>query len=165
MNRYKTDDIYIVAEIGQNHNGDLKIAKELIDDAYFAGCSAVKTAKRDLKYELSDKAYKRIYDSPNAFAKTYGEHREVLELSHEDHKFLKKYTNNRKMDYFLSVCDIPSLEFAIELDCPLIKIPSKEINNIPLLKEIAKYDKPVVFSIGLATKEEIEELVICLSSL
>lgn len=157
MNRYEIDDIYIVAEIGQNHNGDLKIAKELIDDAYLAGCSAVKTAKRDLKYELSDRAYKRIYDSPNAFARTYGKHREFLELSFEDHKFLKRYTNNRKMDYFLSVCDIPSLEFAMELKCPIIKIPSKEINNIPLLEAIAKTSKPIAYSIGLATRAEIKK--------
>jgi len=160
LNRYETDDIYIVAEIGQNHNGELKLAKELIDDAYLAGCSAIKTAKRDLKYELSDKAYKRIYDSPNAFARTYGKHREFLELSFEDHKFLKRYANNRKMDYFLSVCDIPSLEFAMELDCPLIKVPSKEINNIPLLEAIAICGKPVAFSIGLATKDEVEDAML-----
>jgi len=160
MNRYETDDIYIVAEIGQNHNGDLKLAKELIDDAYLAGCSAIKTAKRDLKYELSDKAYKRIYDSPNAFARTYGKHREFLELSFEDHKFLKRYANNRKMDYFLSVCDVPSLEFALELDCPLIKIPSKEINNIPLLEAISNCGKPIAFSIGMATKDEVENAML-----
>lgn len=157
MSRYKTDDIYVVAEMGQNHNGDLKIAKELIDDAYLAGCSAVKSAKRDLTCELTDEAYKRVYDNPNAFARTYGKHREALELAHEDHKLLKKFCNNRKMDYFLSVCDIPSLEFAIELDQPLIKIPSKEINNMPLLKAVAEQDKPIVFSIGLATAAEITE--------
>lgn len=156
MNRLNTDDIYIVGEIGQNHNGDVKIAKELIDDAYLAGCSAVKLNKRDLKYELTDEAYARLYDSPNSFAKTYGEHREFLELTFEDHRFLKKYTNNRKMDYLLSVCDVPSLGFALSLDCPLIKIPSKEINNTPLLEEVAKSGKKVAFSIGLATQDEVE---------
>ena len=83
MSRYETDDIYIVAEMGQNHNGDLKIAKQLIEDARLAGCSAVKSAKRDLSYELSDAAYKRIYNNPNAFARTYGKHREFLELNIE----------------------------------------------------------------------------------
>jgi len=165
MSRFETDKIYIVAEMGQNHNGDLKIAKEIIDDAYLAGCSAVKSAKRDLAYELTDEAYKRIYDSPNAFGKTYGEHRKFLELSHEDHRILKKFCNNRNMDYFLSVCDIPSLEFAMGLECPIIKIPSKEINNIPLLKAVSKYEKPVVFSIGLATHSEIKEAIILMVSM
>lgn len=154
MNRLEIDKIYIIGEIGQNHNGDVKIAKELIDYASMAGCSAVKIAKRDMSSELTDEAYDRLYNNRNAFAKTYGKHREYLELSLEDHKFLKKYTNNRNMDYLLSVCDIPSLEVAIALDCPLIKIPSKEINNIPLLERAAICNKRVAFSIGLCTRKE-----------
>lgn len=159
MNRFETDDIYIVAEIGQNHNGDMEIAKQLIEEAYAAGCSAVKSAKRDLTCELSDKAYGRLYDSPNSFGKSYGEHRKYLEFSPEQHRILKKYTNNRKMDYFLSVCDIPSLEFALSLDPPLIKIPSKEICNLPLLEAAAKCGKVVAFSLGLCTDAEIREAV------
>jgi sialic acid synthase SpsE len=143
--------------MGQNHNGDLKIAKEIVDEAYFAGCSAVKSAKRDLTCELTDEAYKRIYDNPNAFGKTYGEHRELLELSLADHRMIKKWCNNRGMDYFLSVCDIPSLEFALELGCPVIKLPSKEINNIPLLNEIGGYDIPVIWSIGMCTEAEFRK--------
>lgn len=157
MSRFETDEIYIVAEMGQNHNGDMDIAKALIDDAYAAGCSAVKSAKRDLSHELSDKAYARLYDNPNSFGKTYGEHRKFLEFSPEQHRILKKYTNNRKMDYFLSVCDIPSLEFALELNPPLIKIPSKEITNIPLLEKAAECGKIVAFSLGLATEDEIQK--------
>lgn len=152
--RFKNDEIYIVAEIGQNHNGDIQIAKALIDEAYMAGASAVKLAKRDLSCELSDEAYDRLYDSPNSFGNTYGEHREFLELSPEQHRILKKYTNNRKMDYFLSVCDIPSLEFALTLDPPLVKIPSKEITNIPLLEKASGCGKPVAISMGLCTVDE-----------
>lgn len=157
MNRFETDDIYIVAEIGQNHNGDLEIAKRLIDAAYDARCSAVKLAKRDIASELSTAAYSKLYKSPNAFAASYGKHREFLEFSPEQHRILKKYANNRKMDYFLSVCDIPSLEFALTLKPPLIKIPSKEINNIPLLKAAAECGKPIAFSTGLCTKDELED--------
>jgi sialic acid synthase len=155
VNRYEIDEVYIVAEIGQNHNGDINIAKALIDDAAEAGCSAVKSAKRDLSCELSKEAYNRPYNSPNSFGKTYGQHREFLELSEEDHRLLKKYTNNRRMDYFLSVCDIPSLEFALSLDPPLVKVPSKEICNLALLEKVAECGKPVAFSIGLATGGDI----------
>lgn len=157
MSRFETDDIYIVAEMGQNHNGDMELAKALIDDAHAAGCSAVKSAKRDLTCELSDKAYGRLYDSPNSFGKTYGEHRKFLEFSPDQHRILKKYTNNRKMDYFLSVCDIPSLEFALTLDPPLVKIPSKEICNLPLLERAAECGKTVAISMGLCTADEYME--------
>ena len=161
INRFEIDDVYIVAEIGQNHNGDIDIAKALIDDASEAGCSAIKSTKRDIPSELSKEAYDRVYDSPNAFARTYGKHREFLELSFDDHRFLKKYTNNRKMDYFLSVSDLPSLEFALSLDPPLIKIPAKEICNVPLLKKVAECGKPVAFSIGLATNKEFIKTLDC----
>lgn len=154
MNRFNIDNIYIVAEIGQNHNGDMEIAKALIDEASMAGCSAVKLAKRDLDHELTTEAYNRPYNHDRSFGETYGQHRKFLELSFEDHKRLKKFANNRKMDYFLSVCDIPSLEFALSLDPPLVKIPSKEINNLPLIEKTAECGKPVAFSIGMATSEE-----------
>ncbi len=157
MNRFKTDDVYIVAEIGQNHNGDLELAKQLIDEAYAAGASAVKSAKRDLSHELTTEAYNRPYNSPNSFGKTYGEHRKFLELSEEEHRILKKHANNRKMDYFLSVCDIPSLEFALTLDPPLIKIPSKEICNLPLIEAVTRCGKPVAVSMGLSTKDEFNQ--------
>jgi sialic acid synthase SpsE len=148
--------VYIVAELSQNHNGEIDIAKELIEDAKLAGCDAVKLNKRDLSHELTDEAYDRPYNNINSFGETYGQHRKFLEFNEEQHRFLKRYTNNRGMDYILSVCDIPSLEFALELDCPLIKIPSKEINNVPLLDAINKTDKKVAFSIGLATRFDIK---------
>ena len=156
MNRFEFDKIYIVAELSQNHNGDMELAKQLIDDAADAGCSAIKAIKRDMRYELTKEAYDRVYDSPNSFAKTYGEHREILEFNHRQHIQLKKYTNNRGMDYFLSVRDIPSLEFALTLDVPLIKVASADITHIPLLNAIAKSGKPVAFSIGMATKKQLE---------
>lgn len=142
---------YIVAEIGQNHNGDMDIAKELIEMARESGCNAVKTAKRSLICELTPEEYNRPYNSPNSFGKTYGEHRKFLELSKPQHRELKKYANNRGLDYFLSVCDIPSLEFAITLAPPLIKIPSKEILNFPLIDRAIEAGTPIVLSEGMLT--------------
>ena len=156
MNRFEIDKVYIVAELSQNHNGSMELARTLIDDAADAGCSAIKLIKRNISCELTKEAYDRVYDSPNRFAETYGKHREFLEFSPEQHRILKKYTNNRNMDYFLSVRDIPSLEFVLTLDPPLIKIASIDITHIPLLKAVAKTGKPVAFSIGTATKKEVE---------
>ncbi len=148
--------VYIVAEISQNHNGDIDIAKDLIEYARLAGCDGVKLNKRHIPHELTKEAMLRPYNSPNAFAQTYGMHREFLEFNEEQHRELKKYAENRDLDYLLSVCDIPSLDFALSLNPKFIKIPSKEITNIPLLAEIAKYRIDVVFSIGLGTEEEIK---------
>ena len=156
MNRFDIDKVYIVAELSQNHNGEMELARQLIDEASIAGCSAVKAIKRDISYELTEEAYNREYKSPNRFAEIYGKHREFLEFSPEQHRTLKKWANSRGMDYFVSVRDIPSLKFALTLDPPLIKIPSCDLTNIPLLEEVAKIDIPVVFSIGMATRKELE---------
>ena len=156
MNRFEFDKVYIVAELSQNHNGDMGIARQLIDDAADAGCSAIKLIKRDISCELTDEAYDRVYNSPNRFAETYGRHREFLEFNEDQHRLLKKYTNNRGMDYFLSVRDLPSLEFALSLDPPLLKVASVDITHLPLLHAIAKSGKPVAFSTGMATKEQLE---------
>lgn len=148
--------VYIVAEVSQNHNGEINIAKELIEMAAMTGCDAVKFNKRYMPHELTQEAYDRPYDSENAFGSTYGEHRDFLEFSEDQHKFLKKYAENRGLDYLLSVCDIPSLNFAISLGNRLIKIPSKELTNLPLLEELTKHTGiQVAFSIGMVNGLEL----------
>jgi len=156
--------VYIVAEISQNHNGDIKIAKQLIEDARLAECDAVKLNKRHLPHELTEEAWDRPYDSPNSFGPTYGAHRSFLEFNEVQHRELKKYAENRGLDYLLSVCDIPSLEFALSLKPKLIKIPSKEITNLPLLERAAEIDIPVAFSIGLANNLDIERAMFALGN-
>ena len=153
--------VYIVAEVSQNHNGDINIAKELIEMAAMTRCDAVKFNKRYMPHELTQEAYDRPYDSENAFAPTYGEHRDFLEFSNEQHIYLKKYAENRGLDYLLSVCDIPSLEFAIYiLGLKFIKIPSKELTNIPLLEKISRtLDIQVAFSIGMANLAELGKAI------
>lgn len=150
--------VYIVAEISQNHNGDIDIAKKLIEMAADARCDAVKLNKRYMPHELTSEAYHRSYINENSFGDSYGEHREKLEFNEDQHIFLKKYANNRGLDYLLSVCDVPSLAFAVgTLDMKFIKIPSKELTNIPLLEATSKTPNiDVAFSIGLSTKDEIK---------
>ena len=156
MNRFDIDKVYIVAEMSQNHNGDMELARQLIDEASIAGCSAVKGIKRDISHELTKEAYNREYKSKNRFAHTYGKHREFLEFSPEQHRTLRKCANDRGMDYILSVRDIPSLEFALTLDPPLLKLASIDITHIPLMEAMAKIDLPVAFSMGVATKKQLE---------
>ena len=102
--------IYIIAEIGQNHNGDMIMAKKLIDIAVKTGANAVKFQKRDIPSELTKEAFYKPYDNPNSFGKTYGEHRVFLELNEAQHKELKEYANIKGITYFCTPCDVSSVE-------------------------------------------------------
>ena len=146
----------IIGEIGQNHNGDINKAKELIDMCLKCNVKFVKFQKRDIKIEFTREAYDKEYNSKNSFGKTYGEHREFLELSKEQHKELKEYANSKGIIYFCTPCDIPSLQILEEIQCPFYKVASRDITNIPLLLEIGKIGKPVIISTGMADYDDID---------
>lgn len=148
---------YMIAEIGQNHNGDMYIAKKLIDMAARCQVNAVKFQKRDVKSELTKAGYERLYDNHNSFGETYGEHREFLELGKDQHSELKEYATARGITYFCTPCDIPSLKDMEEIGCPFYKIASRDLTNIPLLEEVGKVNKPVIISTGMASYEDIED--------
>ena len=148
---------FVVAEIGQNHNGQLGMAKKLIDMAADCGCDAVKFQKRDLKWELTQQAYDRPYDNPNSFGATYGQHREYLELSEQQHGELREYALARGVVYFCTACDPPSVDLLERVGNPIYKVASRDIDNIPLLQRIAQTGKPVVLSTGMGGMEEIRD--------
>lgn len=148
---------YIIAEIGQNHNGDVKIAKKLIDIAVNCGADAVKFQKRDIPSELTKEAFDKPYDNPNSFGKTYGEHRLFLELSEEQHLEIKEYANAVGMVYFCTPCDIPSVELLERIGCPFYKVASRDLTNIPLLKKLGSTGKPIIISTGMADLEDIDD--------
>jgi len=148
---------YIVAEIGQNHNGSVELAKKLIDVAVEAGANAVKFQKRHIPSDLTREAYNAPYIGPHSYGKTYGEHREALELTEEQHRELKEYAQARGITYFLTPTDIPSVEVAERLNVPFYKVASRDLDNIPLLRRIAETGKPVIISTGMADMEDIEE--------
>jgi len=149
-------DPYIIAEIGQNHNGSIDLAKKLIDMSKSCGADAVKFQKRDIDSELTKEAFNKPYDNPNSFGKTYGDHRKFLELSKNEHFELKKYCDIIGITYFCTPCDIPSVELLEEIDCPFYKVASRDLTNIPLLKKLGKLEKPVIISTGMASVEDID---------
>jgi len=152
----KNQDTYIIAEIGQNHNGDIKIAKQLIDMAVRCGANAVKFQKRDMSCELTKDAFETIYDNPNSFGKTYGEHRLFLELNEEQHKELSEYARKAGITYFCTPCDIPSVELLERVGCPFYKIASRDLSNIPLLEKLGMLNKPILISTGMADYDDID---------
>jgi sialic acid synthase SpsE/spore coat polysaccharide biosynthesis protein SpsF (cytidylyltransferase family) len=148
---------YIIAEIGQNHNGDVRTAKKLIDMAVRCGANAVKFQKRDIESELTAEAFNKPYDNPNSFGKTYGEHRIFLELNEAQHLELKEYANAAGITYFCTPCDTPSVDMLERIGCPFFKVASRDLTNIPLLERLGKTGKPVIISTGMADLLDITD--------
>ncbi|HJM45003.1 MAG TPA: N-acetylneuraminate synthase family protein [Candidatus Poseidoniaceae archaeon] len=149
--------VYIIAEIGQNHQGDLEHAKKLIQKAAEAGVNAVKSQKRHTRTLLTPEEYDRPYDSPNAFADTYGKHRDALELSVEQHLELKEVAESYGLDYFVSPWDPVSAEQMTEVGMPLMKIASASITDKETIDAACEGKMPIIFSTGMSTEEEIDQ--------
>ena len=149
-------DIYIIAEIGHNHQGDIKTAFELFKQAKFAGANAVKLQKRDNKKLYTKKFYNQIYDNKNSYGKTYGLHREFLEFNLTQYRELQSYAKELKIDFFATPFDFASVEFLEKLNMPAYKIASGDLTNTPLQREIAKLNKPVFLSTGGGTFLDIK---------
>lgn len=150
---------YVIAEIGQNHNGSVELAKKLIEMAVRCKANAVKFQKRDIPSELTTEAYHKPYDNPNSFGKTYGEHREFLELNEAQHLELKEYASALGITYFCTPCDIESLAVLERIGCPFYKVASRDLTNIPLLIALGKTGKPVIISTGMADIEDIDDAI------
>lgn len=146
---------FVVAEIGHNHQGNLKICKRMFEAAKECGVNAVKLQKRDNKSLYSEAFYNSPYNSENAYGPTYGTHREALEFGWESYLELKEYAKSLNLIFFATAFDIPSANFLERLGVPCYKIASGDLKTIPLLKYIAKFDKPIIISTGGSTLEDI----------
>lgn len=150
---------FIVAEIGQNHQGDIGIAKEMISAAKLIGADCVKFQKSCLKEKFTKAALNRSYDSENSFGRTYGEHKNYLEFSIEEYKILQGYASEQDIIFTASAMDIQSLRDLRNLNVPVIKIGSGDANNIPLLTEAANYSTPLIISLGMQSEETVQRIV------
>ena len=150
---------YIVAEIGCNHQGDLELFKKMILKAKDCGVDAVKSQKRDPRQCLTSEQYERPYNSPHSFGKTYGEHREALELSREEWEDAMQFADDLGIPLFASVFDINSARFMRDLGAELFKIGAGQVTCCDLLEEVASCGRPVLLSTGMSTLEEIDKAV------
>ena len=149
--------IFIIAEIGINHNGDMSIAKDLITVAREAGCNAVKFQKRTI-----DQVYKSDFlDSPrdSPWGSTQREQKAGLEFSLEDYKEIDRYCREGKIQWFASAWDIESQNFLQQFDCDFNKVASAMIVHEELLQMIAKEKKHTFISTGMTTYEDIEKAI------
>lgn len=150
---------FVIAEVGQNHNGDLDLAREYIKIFAHEGADAVKFQTRNNKYLFSEDAYKAPYSSENSFADTYGEHREKLELKPEWLPILKEDCNKHGVKFMSTPFDEPSLELLNSINVDIIKIASFDLGNLPFINRIAALGKPVVMSIGGGKIDQIRSSV------
>jgi len=160
----ENEPVYIIAEIGINHQGDIEIAKKLIDAAVQAGANAVKFQKRSIKRILTHEGLEMPYDNRNSFGKTYGEHKKALELSEEDYKELQAFSNDQGVDFIASGWDEESIDFLDKLGVPFFKMASADLTNIPLLIHTAQKNKPMILSTGMADMEMVETAVQAISA-
>lgn len=150
---------YVIAEVGQNHQGDYEIAREYIQIFAAEGANAIKFQMRDNKTLFTKEAYNRPYFSNTAFDEIYGKHREKLELSREEIKKLKEECVKYNVDFMVTPFDYGSLEFLIEINVDILKIASFDIGNIPFIEKIAQSGKTIVMSIGGGNYEQIRSSV------
>ncbi len=147
---------FVVAEIGNNHQGRFELAAEMIKEASRAGVDAVKFQKRDIPSLLTKQMYEEPYEGPNSFGSTYGKHREFLELSIAEFAKLKHIAEEEGLVFFASVWDPKSLEDVLSLDVEIIKICSADLVNIPLLRKAAATGRLLFLSTGMSSVEEID---------
>ncbi|WP_297417028.1 N-acetylneuraminate synthase family protein [Clostridium sp.] len=148
---------YIIAEIGINHNGDMEIAKKLIDAAVIAGCNAVKFQKRTI-----DKVYsKEMLDGPRVspWGTTQREQKEGLEFNEKEYDEINEYCKGKGIDWFASAWDIDSQKFLQKYDLKYNKVASAMLNNYKILEEIAAEGKYTFISTGMSNYEEIDKAV------
>ena len=149
--------LFFIAEIGINHNGDMKICKQLIDLAVTAGCDAVKFQKRDIQSVYSQEFLDSFRESP--WGKTQRDQKMGLEFNKEQYQEIDDYCKKKNIEWFASAWDLKSQIFLKDFNCKYNKIASAMIVHKELLKIVADEKKHTFISTGLSTMKNIEEAV------
>ena len=153
--------IYIIAEIGINHNGDLNIAKELIDIAKVAGCDVVKFQKRNPDICVPEHQKTIMRDTPWG-RMSYLDYKYKVEFGQNEYDEIDIYCKDRKIDWSASPWDLDSLDFLNQYNIPFIKIPSALITDLELLKATAETNKKIILSTGMSTMEDVDNAVMAI---
>lgn len=164
LDKTSRGEVYVVAELGANHGGDVATAKRMIDACAWAGVDAVKGQKRHMPSLFTDEELARPYTGPHSYGATYGEHRAALELTMDQHTELADYATARGLDYSLSVWDTTSLYETMAARRPTsrdewIKIPSACATWSELLAAAASYEVPIILSTGMCDQKTVDGAV------
>lgn len=148
---------YLIAEIGINHNGDVEIAKRLIEQAKAAGCDAVKFQKRTIDVVYSPEVLAQLRESP--WGTTQREQKEGLEFGKAQYDQIDAHCRQLGIDWFASAWDIPSQHFLRQYDCRYNKVASAMMTHIPFLTEVAAEGRPTFLSTGMCSMADIERAI------
>lgn len=150
--------VFIVGEIGINHNGDIEIAKKMIEGAKKAGCDAVKFQKRTPELCVPKDQWNLERDTPWGRI-TYIEYRHKVEFGEKEYAEIDRYCKELDIMWFASCWDEPSVDFIEQFDPPIYKTPSASLTDFELLRKHKDLNKPVMMSTGMSTMEQIEAAV------
>ncbi len=150
--------VYVIGEIGLNHNGDVELAMRLIDVAADAGADAVKFQKRTPEIATPEHMRDTLRETPWG-TMTYLEYRHRVEFDAEQYAQIGAYAASRGLDWFASPWDVPSVDVLEQLDVVAHKIASASVTDTELLDRVASTGKPVILSTGMSTLEEIDRAV------
>lgn len=150
--------VFLVGEIGNNHNGSIETALALIDMAVECGLDAVKFQKRVPELSIPEKQKTVLKETPWG-TMSYLEYRRKLEFGRDQYRRIESYCREKNIIWFASPWDLPSVEFLEEFDVPCYKVPSAQLTNRELLLKLRKTGKPVLLSTGMSTETEIKKAV------
>lgn len=146
--------VYVIAEIGINHNGDLDIARKLIDVAALAGCDAVKFQKRTPELCVPPEQRNKERETPWG-TMTYLEYRHRVEFDHDQYAAIDDYCKSKGIDWFASCWDEPSVDFIDEFEPPCYKVASASLTDDGLLDRLVATGRPIILSTGMSTMDEV----------
>ena len=149
---------YIVGEIGINHNGDIDIAKQLVDLAKWAGADAVKFQKRTPELAVPADQKDKMRETPWGYI-PYLQYRQKVEFSEPQYREIDAYCKQKGMEWFVSVWDENSVEFMEAFNPPCYKVPSASLTDRTLLKYLKKTGRPIILSTGMSTMQQIKTAV------
>jgi N-acetylneuraminate synthase len=150
------EPVYIIAEIGINHNGSVELAKKLIDGAVFAGCDAVKFQKRTPELCVPKDQWDIERDTPWG-RMTYIDYRHKIEFGEKEFNEIDQYCGERGIHWFASPWDEKSVDFLEEFNPVVYKVPSAALTDHDLLQKIRATGRPIMLSTGMSSMEEIEK--------
>ena len=154
----RMDEPYLIAEIGINHNGNIDIAKKLIDATNACGWHCAKFQKRNPDVCVPDHQKKIERDTPWG-RMTYLDYKYKIEFEKKEYDFINEYCLNKPLQWTVSVWDIDSLNFIADYDVPFIKVPSAHITNKELVEECAQSHIPIIISTGMSDWKIIDKTI------
>ncbi len=149
---------YVVAEIGINHNGDMDIAKALIDAAANAGCDAVKFQKRTPELAVPPEMRDKMRDTPWGYI-SYMDYRERVEFGRDEYAEIDAYCKQKGVDWFVSCWDEPAVDFMEQFDPPAYKVASATMTDADMLRHLRATGRPIILSTGMSTMDQIQAAV------